>query len=134
MTCKTPLAGCFFLPQPFSIEPSMKEDSPFATKSLTSGRRHRRLSGLPPSWLQLVPHTSHLHVTEHRDDRSPFALAYEWSARMTSISLELVAPTLIGYWLDQRLHSLPLFLILGVTLGFVTATLSLLRLTKPKQK
>jgi ATP synthase protein I len=69
-------------------------------------------------------------VTEQRDDRSPFALASEWSARMTSISLELVVPTLIGYWLDRRLGTLPLFLIVGVALGFVTATLSLMRLMK----
>jgi F0F1-type ATP synthase assembly protein I len=70
-------------------------------------------------------------VNEQRDDRSAIARAYVWSARMTSISLELVVPTLIGYWLDQRLQSLPLFFISGVILGFVTATLSLLRLTKP---
>ena len=68
---------------------------------------------------------------EQRDDRSPFALAYEWSARITSISLELVVPVLIGYWLDQRWGTLPLLLIVGVILGFATATLSLLRLTKP---
>jgi F0F1-type ATP synthase assembly protein I len=43
----------------------------------------------------------------------------------------LVAPTLIGYWLDHRLNSRPLFLILGVVVGFVTATLSLLQMTKP---
>jgi ATP synthase protein I len=55
----------------------------------------------------------------------------EWSARMTSISLELVVPMLIGYWLDRRVGTLPLFLILGVVLGFITATFSLLRLTKP---
>jgi F0F1-type ATP synthase assembly protein I len=71
-------------------------------------------------------------VPEHRDDRSPFALAYEWSARMTSISLELIVPTLLGYWLDRRWGTLPLLLIVGVVLGFVTATLSLLRLTKMK--
>ena len=70
-------------------------------------------------------------MTEQRDDRSPYALAYQWSARIMSISLELVVPVLIGYWLDQRLHLLPLFLISGAILGFVTATLSLVRLTKP---
>jgi F0F1-type ATP synthase assembly protein I len=70
-------------------------------------------------------------ATEHADDRSPVALALEWTSRTTTISLELVVPILIGYWLDQRLRSLPLFLILGLILGFATATLSLLRLTKP---
>jgi F0F1-type ATP synthase assembly protein I len=70
-------------------------------------------------------------VTEDRDDRSSFASAYMWSARITSISLELVIPVLIGYWLDYRWGTLPLLLIVGVVLGFLTATLSLLRLTKP---
>lgn len=55
----------------------------------------------------------------------------EWSARITSISLELVVPVLAGYWLDRRLGTLPLCLILGAILGFVTATLSLMRLAKP---
>lgn len=70
-------------------------------------------------------------MTEQRDNRSPIALAYQWSARITSISLELVVPMLAGYWLDQRWGTLPLFLIVGVILGFASATLSLLRLTKP---
>lgn len=71
---------------------------------------------------------------EQRDDRSPYAVAYEWTARITSISLELIIPILVGVWLDQWLHLTPLFLIVGVTLGFVTATLSLIRLTKPPRR
>jgi ATP synthase protein I len=70
-------------------------------------------------------------VTEQRDDQSPLALAYQWSARITSISLELLLPMLLGLWLDRRWGTLPLLLIVGVILGFLTATLSLLRLAKP---
>ena len=70
-------------------------------------------------------------MVEPRDDRSPFAIAMEWSSRITSISLELVVPVLIGHWLDRRLGTLPLCLIVGVILGFVTATLSLMRLARP---
>jgi F0F1-type ATP synthase assembly protein I len=70
-------------------------------------------------------------VTEHRDDRASIASAYQWSARITSVSLELVVPGLIGYWLDQRWGTLPLLVIVGVILGFVTSFLSLLRLIKP---
>jgi ATP synthase protein I len=69
-------------------------------------------------------------VKKQLDDRSSLALAYEWSARITSISLELVLPVLGGYWLDQRWGTPPLLLIVGVVLGFVTATFSLLRLAK----
>ena len=70
-------------------------------------------------------------MTEQRDDRSPLALAYQWSARITAISLELLLPMLIGLWLDRRWGTLPLLVIVGVILGFITATLSLLRLAKP---
>jgi F0F1-type ATP synthase assembly protein I len=73
-------------------------------------------------------------VTEQDDDRSPFALASEWTARITTVSLELVLPILAGVWLDQWLHLTPLFLILGVILGFATATMSLVWLTKPPRR
>lgn len=65
-----------------------------------------------------------------RNDSSPFVLAMVWSSRITAISLEMVVPALFGYWLDLRWGTLPLLIIVGVILGFVTATLSLLRLTK----
>jgi hypothetical protein len=58
-------------------------------------------------------------------------MAYQWSARITSISLELVVPGMVGYWLDRRWGTLPLLVIVGVILGFVTSFLSLLRLIKP---
>jgi hypothetical protein len=101
-------------------------------RSLTFRDRCHRLSSLPSSRFPPVPPASPPPVTEQRDDRSPLALAYQWSARITSISLELLLPMLIGLWLDQRWGTLPLLLIVGVILGFVTATLSLLRLAKPK--
>ena len=68
---------------------------------------------------------------KQRDDRVPLAIAMEWTSRITTISLEMVVPALAGYWLDQRLGTRVLFLIVGAILGFSTALLSLLRLTKP---
>lgn len=70
-------------------------------------------------------------MNKPRNDTSPFVLAMQWSSRITTISLELVVPVLIGYWLDRRWGTLPLLIIVGVILGFVTATLSLLQLAKP---
>jgi len=72
-------------------------------------------------------------VTEQRDDRPPLVLAYEWSARITSISLELVIPVLVGYWLDQRWGTHPWLVLVGAGLGFAAATLSLMRLAKPPE-
>jgi F0F1-type ATP synthase assembly protein I len=69
-------------------------------------------------------------VTNQPDDRSPFALAMEWSSRISAISAELIVPTLVGYWLDQRWNTHGLCLVLGVIIGFVTALSSLWRLAK----
>lgn len=95
--------------------------------SLTFLDRDNRLSILPNESNQRI----YSPVLEQRNDRSPFALAMEWTSRITTISLEMVVPALVGYWLDRRLGTHLLFLVLGVMLGFVTAMLSLLRLTRP---
>lgn len=39
-----------------------------------------------------------------------------------------------GHWLDQRLGTLPLFLIVGVSLGFVGGTISMVKRTSPRQR
>ena len=67
-----------------------------------------------------------------RDDRSPYATAMQWTSRITTISLEMIVPTTVGYYLDQRWGTGVIFLALGAILGFVTALLSLLSLTKPR--
>lgn len=41
-------------------------------------------------------------VTNPPEDRPPLALATEWVARITTISLEMVLPGLAGQWLDER--------------------------------
>ena len=70
-------------------------------------------------------------VKENRDDRSPLALGLEWSSRITTVALEMVVPSLIGYWIDLKLGTPLVFLISGTVLGFVTGLISLLRLTRP---
>jgi ATP synthase protein I len=58
----------------------------------------------------------------------------EWTTRITTISLELVLPVLLGWWLDQRCGTGVLWLVLGTILGFVTALMSLWRLAKQSSK
>ncbi len=58
------------------------------------------------------------------------ALAMEWSTRITTISLEMVVPAVIGYWLDQRWGTHGTCLILGAVLGFSTAIYSLVKLAQ----
>jgi len=68
------------------------------------------------------------------DDRSPIAVGMEWTTRIITIALEMALPGLAGYWVDQKLGTVVLFLILGVVLGFLAGIWHLIRLTvKPGQ-
>ncbi len=69
-------------------------------------------------------------MTESPDNRSPLAEAAEWTARITTICLELLLPVAGGYWLDHWLGTRVLFLIIGVILGFAVSFLSLLQIAK----
>ena len=62
------------------------------------------------------------------DRRSPLALAMAWVSRITTISLEMVLPALLGYWADQWLGTKPLFLVLGVIAGFILGMWDLVKL------
>lgn len=67
-------------------------------------------------------------VTEPTDDRSPMAQAIAWSSRITTVSLEMVLPGVAGYWIDQKLGTVMLFLVLGVIFGMVAGLIHLVRL------
>ena len=64
------------------------------------------------------------------DGRSPMARASEWATRIMTISLEMVLPGLGGYWLDQKLHTMALFMLLGFALGCTAAAVHLMHLTR----
>lgn len=67
-----------------------------------------------------------------QDDRSPMAIAFEWSATIMTISAEMVAPGLLGYWVDQRLGTRGLFLIVGFAAGGTLAALQLMRIANKR--
>jgi len=69
-------------------------------------------------------------VSEPTDDRSALAKAYGWSARIMVVALEMVLPGLAGYWLDQRLGTAVLFMLLGFGLGSTAAVVHLIRLVR----
>lgn len=58
---------------------------------------------------------------EAADGRSAMAKATEWVSRIITISLGMVLPGLAGYWLDTKLGTLPLFLLVGFALGGMLA-------------
>lgn len=55
------------------------------------------------------------------DDRSPLARAMGLVHRIIASSLMLALPAVGGIWLDRRLETFPLLLILGVVLGVLSA-------------
>jgi len=69
------------------------------------------------------------------DDRSPAAQAAQWSSRIMTVSLEMVLPGLAGYWIDGKLGTQVLFMLVGFALGGFVAMKHLIALTrKPAQK
>jgi hypothetical protein len=73
-------------------------------------------------------------VSEPTDDRSPLAKAYGWAARIMVVALEMVLPGLAGYWLDQRLGTVVLFMLLGFGLGSTAAVVHLVRMVRAEQE
>lgn len=57
-------------------------------------------------------------------------LAIEWSTRLMAIGFEMALPAAGGYWLDRRIGTSPLFLILGAMLGFAAGMFHLLQIAR----
>jgi len=64
------------------------------------------------------------------DDRSPAARAAQWSSRIMMVSLEMVLPGLAGYWLDGKLGTKVLFMLIGFALGGFAAIKHLIAMTR----
>jgi F0F1-type ATP synthase assembly protein I len=64
------------------------------------------------------------------DDRSPMTIAMEWTARITTIGLEMALPAGGGFWLDRRYHTLPMFAAVGALLGFAVGFYHLLQIAR----
>jgi F0F1-type ATP synthase assembly protein I len=60
------------------------------------------------------------------------SVALEWSATIMTISAEMVVPGLLGYWLDQRLGTRVLFLLVGFALGGTLAAMALMRIANKR--
>jgi len=71
-------------------------------------------------------------TNDNSDDRSPMALALEWSSRLIAIALEMALPAAGGYWLDLRIGTSPVFAALGAILGFVAGMFHLLRIARQR--
>jgi hypothetical protein len=74
----------------------------------------------------------YLPVNDPSDDRSPLSAGLQWTSRITGVALEMVMPGLAGHWLDQKLGTVAVFLLLGVVLGFILGLRTLIQFGKQK--
>jgi hypothetical protein len=58
------------------------------------------------------------------------ASAMAWSSRITSVALEMGLPGALGYWIDQKLGTWILFLVLGLAVGMTTGMIHLLKMVR----
>jgi F0F1-type ATP synthase assembly protein I len=63
---------------------------------------------------------------------TPLARGVMWATQISTLGLEVALPALGGYWLDQRLGTSPILLIVGVCLGFGVSLYSIVKLSKRK--
>ena len=64
------------------------------------------------------------------DGRSPIAVAMHWATQVTTISIEMVLPILLGVWVDHRLGTKVVFTILGGIGGLWLGIWNLIRVAK----
>ena len=62
------------------------------------------------------------------------AKAMAWSSRITTISLEMVVPGLAGLWVDRKIGTEPVLLIVGMVLGFTLGIYQLVKLGEAERK
>lgn len=57
-----------------------------------------------------------------------------WSARITTLALQMALPALGGHWLDRKLATGFVFTSIGAIVGLVLGMLGLLRLVGTRQR
>jgi F0F1-type ATP synthase assembly protein I len=67
-------------------------------------------------------------VKQSPDDRAPLAQALSWSTAIITIALEMVLPAVLGLWVDRKLGTKMVFLILGAAAGLAGGMIHLIRL------
>lgn len=61
-------------------------------------------------------------------------IAMQWVHQITAVSLQMVLPAALGYWLDGRWGTQPWLVIVGAVFGFTVAMRQLLVWAKAANK
>ena len=70
---------------------------------------------------------------QRKDKRPPMVVAMRRASEVSSVSFELVIPTVVGLWIDHQYGTGPWLLIVGAALGAYVAFSHLMQLAKPPQ-
>ncbi|MDR1382965.1 MAG: AtpZ/AtpI family protein [Planctomycetaceae bacterium] len=62
--------------------------------------------------------------------RSPMMIGYMWAMNVTSAAIEMVVPIVIGVWLDNKFHTKPLCILIGLFLGMAIMLIHLIKFAK----
>ena len=62
------------------------------------------------------------------DHRSAKAKAYHKASQVLSICLEMIIPCCVGYWVDNRVGTLPILTLVGLALGMSLGIYGLVKL------
>ncbi len=71
---------------------------------------------------------------EGSDDRTATARGAEWASRIMTIALGMVVPGLAGYWLDQRLGTQVILMLIGFALGGYLAAIQLMAIARQSRR
>lgn len=69
-----------------------------------------------------------------KDERSPLAIGYTWSAIIATIGMEMALPPLLGAWIDRKCGTLVVFTIFGAALGMAIGLTHILKIAKNNGK
>lgn len=73
-------------------------------------------------------------MTNPPEKLPPTAEAMRWVSRITAVSLEMVLPGLAGFWLDSKIGTKVVFMLMGFGVGMTLAMIHLMAMTKPPTK
>ena len=69
-------------------------------------------------------------MSRSEEPRSNLSVGLDWASRVTTVGLEFVVPPLLGHWLDLRLGTSPVVLLIGAVLGFALGMMQILRIAR----
>ncbi|MBI2824694.1 MAG: AtpZ/AtpI family protein [Planctomycetia bacterium] len=68
-------------------------------------------------------------MVDPKDELSPIVIASQWATRIMAVAGEMVLPGLLGLWVDTRLGTRVVFMLIGFGLGSTLAVWHLVKMT-----